>query len=210
MAPPPLVEGVQSIGARGALVIAANHYQRRGLWIGWPGAVITQAVAEARPGPWPVHWLVTGGLRFGQTWGRGAEIPGAARILRRVARTYRMGALPLGGVVSRASALREWLGWAEKGEVLGMFPEGLAGNSKGIRTPEAGFDSLCRILSRRNVPLLPTAIFECQDRLHVSFAPTTIGPEELARIDAAERVMRSIAELLPEGLRGVYGTRVNF
>src|SRR5947209_8732914 len=43
--PAPVIEGADLVPASGPLVIAANHYQRPGLWIGWAGAVVTLAVA---------------------------------------------------------------------------------------------------------------------------------------------------------------------
>src|SRR5690242_6156066 len=41
-------------------VLAANHYQRKGLWILHTGAVLTQAIRKRYgPGDPPVRWMVT-------------------------------------------------------------------------------------------------------------------------------------------------------
>lgn len=193
--PPPLVDGAHLIPAAGPLVVAANHYQRRGLWIAWPGALITVAVATRRDET--LCWLVTGGLRWMQWRDAGPEVPGTRRLFRRVASTYGMTALPLTGRMERAAAIRSWLDRAEEARALGVFPEGLAGGSGGLRAPERGFDVLCHVLARSSVPFLPCGVFEREGRLHVYFGEPVCARE-------GDEVMRAIAQLLPPDLRGAY------
>jgi hypothetical protein len=123
-----------------------------------------------------------------------------------------MAALPLSGPAERARAVRTWLRWAETGEALGVFPEGLDGRSDGLRAPEAGFEALAHLLGRRKITFLPCAIFERSRPpssegmvhiLHVRFGqPLFYGPEMQA--DPSNRIMEAIASLLPLDLRGPY------
>jgi hypothetical protein len=60
MRPAPLVEGWAKLPESPRFVLAANHYQRKGLWILHTAAVLTRAVRERYgPGDPPVRWLVT-------------------------------------------------------------------------------------------------------------------------------------------------------
>ncbi len=197
IAPPAILEGMDCIPPRGGIVLAANHYQRPGLWIGWPGAVITATVAEARGGQ-TLHWLATGGLRLFQWRGTGPEIPLTRAIFGAVAQTYGMAALPLSSGGARSAAIRTWLRWLAAGEPIGIFPEGLRGRSDGLRHPEPGFDTLCRLLRRQGAMLLPCGVSETGDQLRIRFGQPSLFP------DGADRVMQDIASLLPSDIRGVY------
>lgn len=203
MQPAPCVAGEEHIPPSGPVALAANHYQRRGLWIAWPGAVITTAVWERRSQEPPVHWLVTGGLRLFQWRGSGPEILPARRLFDAVARAYGMAALPLTGASRRGRVLRRWIGWAEGGEVIGIFPEGLAGTSDHLRSPEPGFAVVCNLLKRRGIPIVPCGIWEKDGALHVTFG-RPIMPEAAG----SETVMHAVAALLPERQRGEYAAGI--
>jgi 1-acyl-sn-glycerol-3-phosphate acyltransferase len=207
MDPPAVVRGVEHIPKDGRLVIVANHYQRRGLWIAWPGAVVTSAVADRRGDDPPLHWVVTGGLRLCQWKRRGPEIPFTDMIFQRVARTYQMAALPLTGKRKRARALKQWARWATRGEAVGLFPEGLSGGTDTLRPPEAGFEKLCRMLALIGCVFLPCGIYEEDAVLTVRFGEP-VDPRSVLHADDGRRgdiVMEAIATLLPLPLRGPYG-----
>ncbi len=204
--PSPLLHGEQNIPDSGPVVLMANHYQRAGLWIAWPGAVITEAVARRRAADPPVHWLVTGGLHFSQSRGRGPQVPLARPLLEAVARCYHMEALPPRGSLGRAAAIHRWLGWATEGDALGMFPEGIRGRAGRLRQPEPGFDHLTRFLAKRAIPVLPVGICELAGAIHVAFGDPILGSAYVPDRSPAEVVMRAIALLLPEAMRGPYST----
>jgi Acyltransferase len=202
ISPPPVVEGVDRIPVEGPLVVAANHYQRRGLWIAWPGTVITTELAMRRGQEPPIHWLVTGGIRLFQWKHAGPEVPFSSTMMVAIARIYGMIPLPLDKRIGRATALRTWIRLAESGHAVGLFPEGLAGSSRGLRHPEPGFDALCNALHTRRIPVIPCAIFERGDTLHIRFGPcvTDLSDPEAP----GDHVMRAISSLLPPSQRGEY------
>lgn len=202
--PPPVVSGSEHIPKQGPVLIAANHYQRHGLWIGWPGVVITCAMTQRRWCDPAIHWLTVGGLRLWQTRGTGPTIPCTPSLLRAVARIYGMSALPPSDGPARAAALLGWIRRAEEGGALGVFPEGLLGRSHGLRQPDPAFASLYRLLAARGVPAVPVGIFERDGVLQILFGPC-LSPVALPQEQAADHVMRAIADLLPAELRGPYG-----
>lgn len=196
--PAPLIVGAEHVPAAGPLLLVANHYQRHGLWIGFPGAAISLAVAGRRDGNPPVRWLTIGSIRLLQTYDRGPEIPLTRPILRRVAEIYGMTPLPLGDAAARSAALRSWMAQARVGDALGFFPEGPAGRDSGLRRPSPGAHALVRRLGREGVLAVPVAIHEEGDRLHIRF-----GPPRGADLDT---LMYTIAAMLPAHLRGPYGS----
>jgi hypothetical protein len=204
LSPPPLVYEVEHMPTNGPCLIVANHYERRGLWIAWPGAVISLEVGRRRLADPGVHWLVTGGIRLMQPWNRGPEIPGSRALFRAVARIYGMTALPLDGAGERAAALRSWLACIRSDSVVGLFPEGLRGSSAGLVAPDPEFGRLCAVVRALHCPVLPVGIYENQDRLHIRFGE----PFNLPCKSPEQYVMASIAQLLPLHLRGPYAAFV--
>lgn len=204
MRPPPAVLGMEHIPTRGGVAVVINHYQRRGLWIGWTGAVVTAAMATRRGAEPPIHWLVTGGLRLCQWRDQGPELPGARAIFGAVARAYGMAALPLTGDTERAGAVHRWITWGRHGHALGIFPEGLEGKSAGLGPPAPGFDTLVRLLVAAGISILPCGIFEEGRRLRVSFG----CPLDVTSVESkgGRLVMEAIATLLPVSQRGPYDT----
>lgn len=202
--PAPVLHGEQNIPGSGPVVLAVNHYQRAGLWIAWAGAVITDSVARRRGDDPPLHWLVTGGLHFSQSQGRGPQVPLARPLFKTVARCYQMAALPPSGSPGRAVAVHRWLEWAAEGDALGIFPEGTQGRAGQLRQPEPGFDHLVRLLTRRAIPVLPVGICELAGAMQICFGePIAVGAG-LPKRSPADEVMRAIALLLPETMRGPY------
>jgi hypothetical protein len=207
MRPPPVVTDTGFIPLDGPVIFAANHYQRRGLWIGWAGAAMTLAVAEQRDHEHPIHWLVTGGLRLWQPRDLGPELPFSRSVLGSVARLYGMNALPLSGSAARAGAIRSWIRQAERGHALGFFPEGLAGRSEGLRPPPEAVAALCDLLFQRRLPIVPVGVFEQRGGLHVRFGPPISQKTGAIPGASGDTVMRGLAALIPPELGGPYSTR---
>jgi 1-acyl-sn-glycerol-3-phosphate acyltransferase len=171
MDPPPVIEGLEHLPADPRFVLAANHYQRKGLWILHPASVLTQAVVR-KYGPLdpPVRWLVTA------NWPRWRLGPFSFRspgdlLLPRVAHAlwaYPVsfhGANPAFTAGSLRTLLRELPGLRCP---IGIFPEGVAGVAGRIGPALPGIDRLLRRIGR---PVVPARISERARRLIVRFGP---------------------------------------
>lgn len=176
MQPPPLVEGLEHLPDDPRFVLAANHYQRKGLWILHPASVLTQAVV-ARYGPLdpPLRWLVTANWprwRFGPLSFRS---PGDL-VLPRVAHALWCfpvsfhGANPAFSARTIRQLLRELPAIACP---IGLFPEGVAGVAGTLGPALPGIDRLLRRVGR---PVVPALIGEHSGRLVVRFA-APVPPE---------------------------------
>lgn len=204
MNPPPLVRGCEELPESARFVLVANHFQRKGIWILHPAAVLTQAIRKHYgpcdpniPGDPPVRWLVTANwprLRIGPL---SFASPGDL-LLPRVA--HALACYPVSFAGSNqaftARSIRRILREApHANRPLGIFPEGVAGAAGKLTPPLPGVDRLIAHLAKAGLPVQPAAISEA-DRLIVRFGKT-ISPEELLKADdAAQFAMGRIGELL--------------
>lgn len=176
MNPPPRIEGLEHLPADPRFVLAANHYQRKGLWILHPASVLTQAVVQ-RYGPLepPVRWLVTANWPRWRLGPLSFRSPGDL-LLPRVAHAlwaYPVsfhGADPAFTARSLRRLLREL---PAIGCPIGIFPEGVAGVAGRIGPALPGVDRLLKRIAR---PVVPARIGEEAGRLVVRFGPP-LGPE---------------------------------
>jgi len=176
MQPPPLVEGLEHLPGDPRFVLAANHYQRKGLWILHPASVLTQAVV-ARYGPLdpPLRWLVTANWPRWRLGPLSFRSPGDL-VLPRVAHAlwcYPVsfhGADPAFTARTIRQLLRELPSIACP---IGIFPEGAAGVAGLLGPALPGIDRLLRRIGR---PVVPALIGEHSGRLVVRFAPP-VPPE---------------------------------
>ncbi len=189
--------GLDNIPTDGPVVIAANHYERRGVWIAWPAALINSGVAQRRGGV--PHWLSTGELRLFQWRNQGPIVPGSRRILGAVATTYGMVPLPLVDRQRRAAALHRWVRYLKDDRAVGIFPEGLRGRSDQLGPPEEGTDELLRLLHRMEVPVIPVGVSETERSMVASFG------RQCSADRSANALMDAIATQLPAKMRGEFG-----
>ena len=197
--PEPFITGVEHLPTSALFVLAANHYQRPGLWIMHSASVLTQAIRKHYgPGDPPVRWLVTanwppvklGPLRF--------RSPGDI-LLPRVADALACYPVSFSGSnpAYTARSLRRILRDAPHfARPLGIFPEGVAGSASKLTDPMPGVERLLVHLAKRGLPVQPAGISEGQGRLIVRFGPMITSPEILAAADAARLTMRRIAQLI--------------
>lgn len=127
-----------------------------------------------------------------------------------------IGCIPVRRHESDLRALRRCERTVEKGQVLGMFPEGTRGRG-GLGPGEPGTALLAL---RTGAPILPVAVwgtegvtlpaaFFRRTEVHIVYGePFRLPPVERVRKDtvkqATEEIMRRIAALLPPQYRGVY------
>lgn len=211
----PKIEGLEHVPREGAFVVVFNHYQRRDLWIGFCCGLLCDTL-----------WGVRDDLRCrliitDRALLDGATVPLTQAIFARAARVWDLilvtppDTLDADADSARRHALRTCIealrGEQGRSTSLIVSPEGVRGNTRGLKpaTPGAGRSLLA--LSATGAPLLPAAVFEEPGgALHLRIGPVwhPAPPRDLpkARLDAwaGDDAMRHVAALLPEPLRGAY------
>lgn len=187
------IEGLENLPAGGPLILVGNHFS------------FIDPVAMIHATPWPLEFLA--GVRM-------PNAPPAARIFPRL-----WGVFPVHrGAVSRA-ALRSAETILDQGGVLGIFPE--AGNWARVLRPAR--PGTAYLAARTGAPILPMAftglndIFPALRQGHRARVRIRIGPafgpfhaegrgqERRQQLDQiGHQIMRQIAQLLPDRLRGHY------
>lgn len=198
MQPPPEIHGLERLPAHPRFVLAANHYQRPGLWILHTAAVLTQALVQ-RYGPAdpPVRWIVTANwppLRLGP-W----KIPSPGDwLLPRVAEVLQCYPVSFAGQNPEftARSVRRILKDVRRSEAaIGIFPEGVAGSAGKLTAPLPGVDRFLSHLGKAGLPLVPCGVSE-NGRFVIRFGETIPAKEMAASEDAATLAMQRIGELL--------------
>jgi hypothetical protein len=195
--PPPLIEGMSHLPASARFVLAANHYERPGLWILHSASVLTQAIRRHYgPGDPPVRWLVTANwppIRLGPL-----RLPNPGDwLLPRVAHALSCYPVSFHGSdpAFTARSIRRILKDARSlDRPIGLFPEGVAGKAGQLANPLPGVDRLIAQLARLGLPVVPCGISE-SGRLVVRFGPPLEPAALLAASDPARLAMDRIATL---------------
>ena len=168
----PHVTGLEWLPSTGPVCLAANHYERRDLWIGWAGAAITWSVAQLRGDDPPVHWLVMDELWL-PIGSRRRRVPLTRPLFQGVAQAW--GMVPFSTDSSaaggRAIAVRHLLKLLGEAQVVGFFPEGAEGRAGLPGAERPGTVRLLQRLVRRRVPVVPVAVRERGASFAVAFGP---------------------------------------
>ena len=166
--PPPVIEGAENLPPSPTFVLAANHYQRKGLWILFPAAILTQVIRQHYgPGDPPVRWMVTANwppVRLGPV---SFASPGDI-LLPRVAKALACYPVSFAGSnkTFTAGSIRRILREAPKANrPLGIFPEGVGGSAGVFTDPIPGVERLFAHLAKSGMPVLPVCIGEANGRL---------------------------------------------
>jgi len=196
--PPALISGFENLPLSPRFVLAANHYQRPGLWIMHPASVLTQAIRQHYgPGDPPVRWLVTANWPPIQLGPFKFRSPGDI-LLPRVADA--LACYPVSFARTNpaftAQSLRRILRDAPNLiRPIGIFPEGVAGSAGHLTDPIPGVDRLLAHLAKHGLPVQPARLSEGQGRLIARFGPTISCSDLLAASDPAKLTMQRIADL---------------
>jgi hypothetical protein len=211
---PMRVMGAEHIPQDGPGVLLLNHYYRPGFFAAWIALVVSAIV------PQELVWVITAAwTESGTTWSRlkaAASVP----LFPRLASVYNLIAMPPmpprpHETERRARAVREILATARQNPapLLAIAPEGQDPPGGVLMRPHAGVGRMLARLSRSGCRFYPLGIFEQDQAVVANFGPgfqlslpEGLSPQEIDR-RAADRVMCSIAGLLPPDLRGVYGDR---
>lgn len=197
MKPGPLFKGLEHLPASPRFVLAANHYQRQGLWIAHAASVLASGLADRYHCTPPVRWLVTANWprwRFGPF---DLRSPGDI-LLPRVAHAAWCYAVPFAGTnpVMTGRNLRRLLKDAGSLQCpIGVFPEGARAIAGQLSPPLDGIGRLLQMLAERDWPVVPCGISEA-GRFVIRFG-AAIPPSDILRSrDPGLCVMHRIAELV--------------
>lgn len=204
---PPMVRGLDRIPESGPLVVAANHYERPGLWMVWPALFLAHLVQE-RTGQ-DTHYVAIEsweGFRVGNI-----VVPRTAirAVFERAFRVYGILAMapPDAPAAARARSIRLAGTSIRNGAILGIMPEGDIGPTPELLQPPEGAGAFLRLL---HAPILPVGLFEEAGHLvaHIGepFRLDTAAdvPKDDRDRQARQQVMEAIRDLVPEPLWGVY------
>jgi hypothetical protein len=202
--------GTCHIPQRGAYLITCNHYTRPGLgaWAFTAAISATIAAHRAPESPADVHWIITEAWRY-PDWRRYIVTPLTRWAFAQIAGVYGFVTMPPmppapEETAARAIAVRRALRLARQlsGEhgLLGLAPEGKDTLEIVGKAPPGAGDFIA-LLVGTGLGVLPVAVTETNDLLHISFgAPFTPEiPHRHADRDRVviEQVMDAIAAQLP-------------
>ena len=176
-------------------VLAANHYQRKGLWILFPAAVLTQVIRQ-RYGPEnpPVRWMVTANWPRVRVGPLSLPSPGDV-LLPRVADALACYPVSFAGSnqAFTARSLRRILREAPRANrPLGIFPEGVGGSAGVFTKPIPGVERLLNHLAKAGMPVVPVCISEFEDRLIFRIGAPISTSELISASNAADLVLARI------------------
>jgi 1-acyl-sn-glycerol-3-phosphate acyltransferase len=184
------VSGKENLPDGGPLLVVANHFS------------FIDPVALVHALPYPIEYL------------GGAQFPHAPKIVKALPGIY--GYYPLYRGTGSRYALRAGKAILDQGGVLGIFPEG--GNWAEVLRPAR--PGAAYLASRTDAQLLPVALYGLNDifplklgkrpTVHAKigkpigpFSTTGRGRERREQLDQISRtIMQSIADLMPDELRG--------
>jgi hypothetical protein len=196
----------------GSVLVVFNHYTRPESPAWWTAIALGAALARvglAQPEP---RWVMTAEWRH-----LGAIAPVSRWAFRRIATMYNVFLMPPmppdpKEVETRAAIVRqviEFVRNAPDARVC-LAPEGYDNNDGRLIVPPPGAGRFILHLCRAGMIILPAGVCEEGGAWCVRFGPTfTLAvPDDLSPDErdewASRRVMRAIAKLLPEPLRGKF------
>ena len=205
--PPIQVSGREHIPQSGPCVVTVNHYYRPGFGAQWLALAISACV------PREMHWVITGELTYLGRFGS----PVSRWVLARIARTYGFTSMPPmpprpQDLEARAQSVRKVLEYAKRHPdfVLGMAPEGVDQVDGRLSVPAPGAGRFELLLAGLGSGFVPVGAYEADGKFCLHFGPayrlsvpSGLSNDEKDRA-AAEIMMKKIAVLLPETLRGEF------
>lgn len=207
---PPMVRGEEHIPDGGPLVVAANHYERPGLWMAWPALFVSHLLQE-RTGR-DVRWLAIQEWESFSLFGVAVPRDVIRAVFERAFGTYGIIAMPPmdAPMAARAASMRATAREVRAGAMVGLMPEATVGQTPELLEAREGVGTFLSLLTAGGARILPLGLYEEDDRLVAHFGePLTLDvPRGLDREESdrwvRDRVMHAIRDLLPEVLWGAY------
>ena len=205
------VSGRDNIPRNGPCVVMVNHYHRPGFSAEWLALAISALV------PCEMHWIMTAEWTAPGKWYEPIKGMYSRWLLKRLARVYGYTTMPPmpprpGDVEARARSVRTVLEYV-KGHpdcVLGLAPEGADQVEGMLSVPAPGVGRFALLLAGLGCEFVPVGAFEADGAFCLNFGPAYrlsvppgLSTDEKDRV-AAEIMMKKIAVLLPETLRGEF------
>ncbi len=204
---PPEVRGIENLPETRPFVILPNHYERTsGAWVGWGAIVITNAIARARPGDFPIRWVMTSTWQDCYLGPKRIHPKYLHWILRRMSNLFGIILMPADDVdaFGRGAALRDMFRALVDpvGQVVAFHPE--AGGFETMITPPKGMGRVLAALDHQHIQMIPTGVYEESGRFQVRFGKAIDhgSLQGLSDTEATNKVMLHIAALVPERTRG--------
>jgi len=203
------VMGQENIPQSGPCVITVNHYHRPGFGAEWLALGISALV------PREMHWVMTAEWTAPGKWYEPIKRLYSRLLLKHLSRVYGYTTMPpmpprLQDVQARARSVRAVLEYTKKHTdfMLGLAPEG-ANQTKGkLSMPAPGAGRFILLLAGQGSAFVPVGAYETDGNFCLHFGPAyrLAVPSGLSTDErdhmAAENIMKKIAVLLPEALRG--------
>jgi 1-acyl-sn-glycerol-3-phosphate acyltransferase len=193
------------------LLFLVNHYSRPGFRAWWISIALGAAVGRE------IHWGMTSAWTFPDPIGSRLITPLTEWLLARIAYLYGFTLMPPmpprpRDLAARADSVRRILRLARASRPwMAMAPEGLDSPDGRLMQPPAGAGRFIAHLAAAGYTLAPVGAYEEGDAFILNFGsafrlPAFTPPDPDARErETVKIVMHSIAGLLPESLRGIYG-----
>ncbi len=209
--PPLHVLGQENIPHCGPCIITVNHYFRSGFAAQW----ITLAIAASMPVD--MHWIMTGELTYSGKWYAPVGMRLSKFVLPRIAHVYGFTAMPpmpprSKDVEARAAAVRAVLEYVRhtQNPIIGLAPEGGDSADAKLAHPASGVGRFGLLLSNAGLKFIPVGAYEAEGVFAIHFGKAYklhvargLSADE-RDTQAADIIMRKIAELLPQNLRGEF------
>jgi hypothetical protein len=197
MRPGPLFRGLEHLPPRPRFILAANHYQRKGLWIAHIASVLACGIADRYHCAPPMRFLVTANWPPWHIGSLTLPSPGDV-LLPRVAHAAWCYAVPFSGTnpVLAGRTLRRLLKDARELQgPIGLFPEGAHAIAGTLSPPLDGIGRLFAMLAERGWHVQPAGVSE-SGRFIVKFGPPICTGEIRQARDPGQLVMERIADLV--------------
>jgi len=205
------VIGKENIPENGPCVVTVNHYHRPGFGAEWLALGISACV------PREMHWIMTAEWTAPGKWYEPIKGMYSRWLLKRLAQVYGYTTMPPmpprpGDVEARARSVRKVLEYVKEhpDAILGLAPEGADQVGGALSVPAPGVGRFGLLLAGTGSAFVPVGAYEADGVFCLHFGPayrlnlpSGLSNDEKDRL-AAEVMMKNIAVLLPEGLRGKF------
>jgi hypothetical protein len=205
------VLGRENIPQHGPCVVTVNHYHREGFGAQWLALAIAACV------PVEMHWVMTGEFTYTGKWYESLGAIGSRLLLNRIAYIYGFTTMPpmpprAKDVEARAASVRTVLEYVRHANdpILGLAPEGYDPPGEVLTRPASGVGRFGLLLSNAGLKFIPIGAYEADGVFTIHFGegyelsvPRHLLADE-KDAQASQIIMKHIAQLLPNQLRGEF------